>query len=236
MTWETSELARYYEATHHNQRVHAAKFPMAFDVLTEIEACFALLGKNLVNPEVVLTGTFLLQSGNQFKAATGHAMAGALQPAFQDSRGCLEQAGHALLLKQKPELLEIFVSRHVDEKSMKAQKSAFHPTRVANAVGVVDQDLHKIYVDLYQLTIDFGGHPNPHGIFSGAKLSDDGLRTPTLCIEERPLLHTIKGVAQVGLTALHVLQHVFKPKFEILGVRQRLENLRRAQIAPDIGI
>jgi hypothetical protein len=37
---------------------------------------------------------------------------------------------------------------------------------------------------------------------------------------------TLKCTAQVGLTALCVLQHVFKEKFELLGIRQEIDALK----------
>ena len=36
----------------------------------------------------------------------------------------------------------------------------------------------------------------------------------------------LKCTARVGLTALCVLQHVFKEKFELLGIRQEIDALK----------
>jgi len=36
----------------------------------------------------------------------------------------------------------------------------------------------------------------------------------------------MKNVAQVGLTALFIFQHIFKAKFELLGIREEMDKLR----------
>lgn len=50
----------------------------------------------------------------------------------------------------------------------------------------------------------------------------------TLAISNDPtnLAHALKSTAQVGLTALHILQHVFKVKFKLLGIRQDMDALK----------
>jgi len=37
----------------------------------------------------------------------------------------------------------------------------------------------------------------------------------------------MKSVAQVGLAALFIFQHVFKAKFELLGIKAEMNRLRR---------
>jgi hypothetical protein len=40
------------------------------------------------------------------------------------------------------------------------------------------------------------------------------------------LKHAMKSVAQVGLTALLIFQHIFKAKFDLLGVCAEIEALK----------
>jgi uncharacterized membrane protein len=44
------------------------------------------------------------------------------------------------------------------------------------------------------------------------------------------LRHAMKSVAQVGLTALFIFQHIWKPKFELLGIRVEMDQLRRENL------
>jgi hypothetical protein len=101
---------------------------------------------------------------------------------------------------------------------------------VTAAIASGDGKLAQIFDDLYQRTIDFGGHPNQHALFAPMGMEErDGevmLTSFAFAVDETNLRHVIKSAAQVGLTCLHVLQHVFKAKFELLGIRARLEVLR----------
>jgi hypothetical protein len=49
-----------------------------------------------------------------------------------------------------------------------------------------------------------------------------------LAFSNDPAMITVafKSTAQAGLTALLLFQHVFKEKFELLGIRQEIEALR----------
>ena len=46
-----------------------------------------------------------------------------------------------------------------------------------------------------------------------------------LTSEPRIIAHALKSTAQIGLTALHVLEWVFRPKFELLGIRRDMDAL-----------
>jgi hypothetical protein len=240
MRWEQSELARFFDAVHHNQRAHAENFPLAFSVLTEIDACFALGGKNLINPEVPLTGTLFLRSQYAYKTAAGAALAGQIVEAAQAYRLCLEMAAYALVLKGDPALVEVFILRHADAASKKLQRDAFNSATARAAVKAADPKLGEIFVELYERSIDFGAHPNPHGLFSAMEMrqgdEETTLVSAALCVDRAPLLHTFKAVAQSGMTALHIMQHVFAAKFQLLGIRARLETLRSVRFEDGVGL
>ena len=44
------------------------------------------------------------------------------------------------------------------------------------------------------------------------------------------LRHAMKSVAQVGLTALFIFQHIWKSKFELLGIRAEMNQLRQENL------
>jgi hypothetical protein len=44
------------------------------------------------------------------------------------------------------------------------------------------------------------------------------------------LQHAMKSVAQVGLAALSIFQHIFKVKFELLGIKAEMNRLRRENL------
>jgi hypothetical protein len=79
----------------------------------------------------------------------------------------------------------------------------------------------------YERAIDFGGHPNPHATFSTMSMPDpnpdNSLTMYAMVTDKTNLRHAMKSVAQVGLTALFIFRHIWKPKFELLGTPRRNE-------------
>jgi hypothetical protein len=55
---------------------------------------------------------------------------------------------------------------------------------------------------------------------------DQSFTALALSTDQQVLRHAMKSVAQVGLTALFIFQHIFKAKFELLGIREEMDRLR----------
>jgi hypothetical protein len=137
------------------------------------------------------------------------------------------------VISETPALEFVFVLRHAGDAEMKEQKKAFHIRSVREAIARRDANLATIYEDMYQRTIDFGAHPNPHATISAASLAesaDAGLTMTIFAITTDPkiMTHRLKSVGQIGLTALRVIEHVFKPRFDQLGISLELDALAKS--------
>jgi hypothetical protein len=169
-----------------------------------------------------------------YKAAAGMALSGQAVEAFVMMRSCLEYAGYALAIFNDPSLELVFMNRHVSTTDMQAQKQKFRIIEVKKVVESFDPKLAELFQRFYERSIDFGGHPNPHATFSAMEMPSDN---PTnsftaLAVVTDPtvLQHAMKSVAQVGLTALFIFQHIFKAKFELLGIRAEMDRLRHTNL------
>jgi hypothetical protein len=149
-------------------------------------------------------------------------------------RSCLENAGYAQLIGSDIALAETWLRRHDDPETLSASKRAFQAGRVTEAIAEADGKLAAVYDELYQRTIDFGGHPNERAATGSMKLEEaPGVRhyqQVYLHGDGVPLLHALKSAAQIGVCSLHVFQHIFKERFQILGIRERLIELRKRGI------
>lgn len=134
---------------------------------------------------------------------------------------------------ETPSLETVFINRHHGNAEMDAQKKKFKISEVRSTIARFDSKLAEHFNVFYQRTIDFGGHPNPHAAFSALKMDDDkdagstSLTTLALSSDVTSLLHAMKSVAQVGLTVLYIFQHIFKARFELLGIRAEIDALRQ---------
>ena len=125
----------------------------------------------------------------------------------------------------------MFFARRVDNAGNKAQKKKFKFGESKAEIANFDRKLAEIFNKLYDRAIDFGGHPNPFAVCNVVQMESSGsghrFRTLALSKDEITLRHAMESATQVGLTALFIFQHIFKAKFELLGLRAELDSLRQ---------
>jgi hypothetical protein len=225
-------LQSFFDMLHANQRANRANFPDWYDILEKMDGCFVSAGKNLINLKPVMPGNLLLRCQYAFKTAIGMALAGQVVEVFVMQRSVLEYAGYGLRIFDKPELDSVFVLRQLGPEEKMAQKEAFKIGAVREAIGRYDTELAANFKVNYDRSIDFGAHPNPHASFSAAILEEGGTGMTVFAIsnESKMITAALKSTAQVGWTALLLFQHVFKEKFELLGIRQEIEALRNTNM------
>jgi hypothetical protein len=219
-------LQGFFDTLRSAQQANRAIFADWYDIIERIDRCFVRAGENLINPKPVMTGNLLLRCQYAFKTAAGMALAGQIVEAFVMQRSVLEYAGYCLVIYKTPSLEGVFLGRHISAKAMKAQKEAFTIGAVKAAVRRCDTTLADNFVEDYERSINFGGHPNPHGALSAKRDGLNGFTVLAISNEPKFVVHALKCTSLVGLTALCVLQHVFKEKFELLGIRQEIDALK----------
>jgi hypothetical protein len=227
-------LIPFFERVASNQKANIAKFPAAYDLIQRVNICLSTAGKNLINPKPVMAGVLCLRCQYAFKAAAGMALARQVVETFVMMRSCLEYAGYALAMFHDSGLESVFMSRHLSAQEMQVQKQKFRINEVKKIIEIFDPKLADVFSDLYERAIDFGGHPNPHAVMSAVELpaeaSDPSFMPVALSTDEKVLRHAMRSVAQVGLAVLFIFQHIFKAKFELLGIRDEMDRLRREKL------
>jgi hypothetical protein len=223
-------LSPFLERVAANQKANIAKFSAPYQLLRRVDNCLSTAGNTLINPKPVLAGLMLLRCQYAYKAAAGMALSGQVVEAFVMMRSCLEHAGYALAIFQDPTLETLFMARHASVEGMSAQKSKFRIGKIRSIIASFDTRLAEVFQTFYERSVDFGGHPNPHGIMSAIQMPespvDQSFTALALSTDKQVLLHAMKSTAQVGLTALFIFQHIFKAKFELLGIREEMDKLR----------
>jgi hypothetical protein len=227
-------LIPFLELVASNQKANIVKFPAPYDLVRRVNICLATAGNNLINPKPVMAGVLFLRCQYSYKAAAGMAFSGQVVETFIMMRSCLEYAGYALAMYHDPTLESVFMNRHVSAQGMRAQKRKFRVSEVKKVIVLFDARLADIFNDLYERSIDFGGHPNPHATMSTVQMPDDPLNRSFMAValstDEKVLRHAMKSVAQVGLTALFMFQNIFKARFEVLGIRAEMDRLRHENL------
>jgi hypothetical protein len=117
---------------------------------------------------------------------------------------------------------------------MKASKKAFQHVTVAESVKAANPHAAERFDNLYQRTIDFGGHPNERSVTANIKMTEESDRREMLAILQHgdgvQLDMALKTTAQCGMIALEMLETIYGAKFELLGIKATMLDLRRTGI------
>jgi len=228
--WGDDALTAFVDQAFKNILATFVKKKVGFALLLRVDKSFLKIGENLVNPPDVLGAVLLLRSHSAFRAAARLAMSGQATDTFPSLRACLEYALYALHINSHKDLGEIWLRRHDDDGTLRQMKSRFEHGKVMRSLLERDPTLHPIVQQLYERTIDFGGHPNERAITGSMVLEREPghieIQQIYLHADTLSLDHVLKTTAQIGFGSLCVLRHIFKERFEILGLRDVIDQLR----------
>jgi hypothetical protein len=229
--WAKDELTKFLQETHQQQYATFHNKKEAVGRLVALDELFVRVSKNWLNPPSEVEAMLFLRCHAAFRAAAGEAMAGQAVECYRQCRGMLENAAYAVHIRRDPSLATVWLNRHRDEAGMKASKKAFRYIAVTASVAAANQHAGKRFADLYQRTIDWGGHPNERSVTGNMKMIEEPDRRVMLAI----MLHgdgveldmALKTVAQCAMVSLELLQILYNAKFEILGINAAMVGLRK---------
>jgi hypothetical protein len=229
--WGKDELSRFLQQTHQQQYATFHNKKEAVGRLVAIDDLFVRVSKAWLNPPSEIEAMLFLRCHAAFRAAAGEAMAGQVVESYRQCRGMMENAAYAVHIHREPSLAKVWLDRHVSEAGMKASKKAFRHELVAQSVTTANMHAGKRFNDLYQRTIDFGGHPNERSVTGSMKVVEEPDRRVMLAImlhgDDLALDMALKSVAQCAMVSLEMLQVLYDAKFEILGINAAIISLRR---------
>ncbi len=99
-------------ATFHNKK-------QEYKFLKDIDECFQELIPNLINRPEVMPIMLMARSHSSFRGAARLALSGQCAETFVLLRSCIECAMYALRIYKTPQLEEVWLRRHDDEKALK---------------------------------------------------------------------------------------------------------------------
>ena len=229
--WGKDSLSRFFEDAHHNNKAASVNLRSAWDHLGRIGDLLSQACSCLTNTQTILAPHFLIDAHSCYLAGVRLATSGQIRPAYMVLRGCLESSMYGLHIAKNEEAKgAIWLNRHVDDATLKAMKNEFSISNVQKTLACVDPETAKAVALLYQLVIDYGGHPNPYALLTMVDSKEEGKTTTELqdvLSQDCPAMRLcLKTTADVGLCALHVFHNVYRERFDILSITHKLIELR----------
>lgn len=229
--WAEDPLSEFIQDAFKNSLATFVHKKHAFDLLLKTDGAFRRIGQNLDNAGNPLAPALLHRSHSAFLASCRLSMSGQATETFPLLRSCLEYALYALHINENPSYAEVWLRRHENEESLRTVKRSFKHVHVMETLLNFDEALHNDLSQLYEQTIDFGGHPNERGVSSSTAMRTEGdtivIRNQLLHGDSLALGYALKITAQIGLGSMKVFRLIFRERFDLLGLRDTIDSLER---------
>lgn len=228
--WADDVLSKFIQDTIDNTYATFHNIKPLYNRLKDIHTVFCKIVDNINNTPDWFPIFFLVRSHSAFLGAVRLALSGQVPEAYMVLRGCLENAFYGFYVLRKPESKETWLRRHDDEKSKKKVRKEFKISNLLDLLENEDDRLRDIASNLYERTIDYGGHPNERALLSvTTKIVDEHKTTfqSAYLIGNEPALELcLKSCSQIGVCSLSIFQMIYKERFDILGLSNALKVLK----------
>ena len=223
-------LSTFIHDANQNTFATSRKLRPIYEHLAAIARVFELARGNLSHSASRQGPAFLIRAYSCYLGSARLSTSGQLAEAYMVLRGCIENSLYAIHQHANPHAVKTWLNRDVDVEASKKVKNEFAIRSVRLSLEKIDKETARITQALYEQTITFGAHPNPYSILAQTRIEEDARETKISLgyLECGTLAHLncLKTNAEVGLASLHIFNHIFKTRWEILGIPERLLALR----------
>lgn len=229
--WGQDSLSEFIENAWHNTFASFHNLKTWYVLLRDTHLVFDNIAHNLDRTPDWFASFFLFRSHSAFLGGVRLGLSGQIPEAYMVLRGCLENALYGLYVSRTPSSQETWLRRHDDDASKRAVRNEFRLQNLLNLLKSEDVKLYHVASELYDRTIDLGGHPNEKAFFSVMKQTEDAAKltfnSGYLIGNEPALQLALKSSAQIGTCALSIFQRIYPERFAILGLSDQLNSLKK---------
>lgn len=229
--WGLDHLTGYFDNVRNNQYATFANKSAVQD-LVDIDGCFRKIVDGAINPRPAFPLRFMLRSHSAFLTGCGAAMAGQTYELTALLRSCLELAAYGWYIGSDDSRALRWDGRHDSPVNKRRVRKEFRIGNIRQYMESQSERLARMFDELYETMIDFGGHPNEKGFSVGSSISrgegQTRINTIYLQADGIALDWSIRMTANVGIWSLHAFQVVYPEKFQLTGVSEKLEGLRHS--------
>ncbi len=228
--WNDDPLAEFLELARHNIFSSFTLNKSWYDKLLEIHELYEDLKENLDSTQDLFAAFFLFRAHSAYLGSARMILSGQVPETHVMLRSCLEYAMYGLYVSKHPESQKIWLRRSDDDETRNRMRNLFTIRNMKECLQSEDIETYDVATQLYERTIDYGGHPNPDGVLGFATMTenpneriiDSGYLTPLTPAYDL----AIKSTAQIGVCSLSIFENVYETRFDLLLLSDRLEKLR----------
>ncbi len=215
----------------HNTFATFANKKSVFKRLQDIDGVFRMVLENLHNSPDWFIIFFFLRAHAAYLGGVRFTLAGQIPEAYAVLRSCLENSLYGIYLWKNPKSKVTWLNRHKDAASKKKVKNEFKIGTMLDLFDSIDKRNGPIIRNLYEQTIDYGGHPNERAILSTIKKTQemDSIRFDSTYLDgdTLPFRACLKTSAQIGIASLLVFYNIFRIRFDLVGLPDQINRLKQ---------
>jgi len=227
--WGSGPLGGFIRQANDNSANFFIHQPNNAKRLADIDAMFVRAIDLLQNSLELLPNFLLFRAHAIFRTAVRLFTSGQHYESYVLLRACLETGLYALHAAKNSADVELWLNREESTEFRARMKRAYRLRGLLTELQQIDGDLYRKVADLYELTIDLGGHPNPRGVLSMAEWKRDeaGISYNAVYLSNDPILMgaSFMSAARVAIVTLSVFRHVHRERFEIMGLTQEIARI-----------
>lgn len=228
--WSTDQLSEFIQLATENSYGFYQAHRDIFDQLVEIDECFATVLDTKYSEKTV-QAFLTARCHSSYRAAVRLTISGQAAESFAVLRLALENALYALHMDGDGEREEIWAKRHDDEQSLAKCRKEFTFKKLNKSLqnSRISRTRATAVSTLYERCIDFGAHPNERSVTASMKMeinrTDKIYGQLYLVPDGLELQHIAKTTLQVGVGGLLVVREIFRERFDILSITEKIDRL-----------
>jgi hypothetical protein len=229
--WGSDELSEFINLAHQNTFASYVNFKPQYQRLKDITQLYTTLINHLTNTPELVAGLFLLHAHSAFLGAARLSLSGQVPEAFMLLRACLENGLYGLYISRRPASADVWLRRHESDSAKSKVRREFSNPNLWRVLENENRNIYEVANMLYERTIDYGAHPNERALMSTLNLQpgpESILFEVNYLIDDVPnVLMCLKTNAQVGVCTLDIFRCVFRERFDLIGLTERLSRLKQ---------
>jgi hypothetical protein len=226
--WAEDDLSEFLDEAFKNNLATFVRFPVHFEHLQTIDIAFRTLESEILVSELkmMLPSQLMLRSHAAFLGAVRLVASGQLAEAFMVMRGCLETALYAHHLKVDPSVALVYMSRNDGRDALKNFRKNFPSYgKMRDALMVENKNTGETLSELYEITIDFGAHPNPLMLSTNFSMEPGDAGQQYFNFNNNAFGLCVTCCARVGMCVLKVFELLHPAEFAAVARTQKISDL-----------
>lgn len=240
--WGNDKLSEYLKGTYENAFCFVADQREKYELLRNVVDLFNEVSesfKGLPNKKQIISAFFFSMANSSLLSGIRLATGGQIPDSYKCLRGCLENSVYGFYINENEDGYEKYttwVNRMDNKKTKQDVRKEFKWGILRDFLKTKNPQLGGYAEKFYDQTIDYGAHPNAASLFLNLEVPDENIdRYKIHCVSNNrenpfPFLFCIKSIAEIGICALMIFEVIFKTRFELTRLSDRLLAVKKKSI------